>query len=109
MENPETKLTTLADRLREAFGADKPPTVAAKLSLAGFAISYQAIYKWLDGGNVSDTMIEGVAQVYSRDQAWLKYGSSQPPSIDRVVQAMGGMSPEKQQKLAELAEIMAGP
>ena len=95
---------SLASRLRETFGDDKPPTVAKRLTLAGCSVSYQAIYKWLRGGAISDDMLDAVAAVYRRNRSWLKYGEEQPDSISRVVQAMHRLPAEKQETIANFVE-----
>ena len=98
--------TTLADRLRKVFGDDKPPTVARKLDLHGTPISYQAIYKWLKGGDVSDEFIVAVADLYGCDKAWLKYGGRH--HVNRVVQIMHTLPEEKQAKVANFVESLIG-
>lgn len=66
---------SLADRLREVFGRDKASHVSAKLAKHGISVSYQAIHKWLKGGNVSDENLQAVAEIYGVSAAWLKYGT----------------------------------
>lgn len=99
---------SLATRLRETFGDDKPPTVARRLTLAGASVTYQAVYKWLKGGAITDENLDAVAAVYRRSRAWLKYGEEQPDSISRVVQAMHRMPTEKQEKIADFVESFIG-
>lgn len=68
-------MSTLAERVREAIGRDVAAEVSRKLASIGVVVSYQAVHKWLRGGNISDEKIAALAQVYGVSEAWLKYGT----------------------------------
>lgn len=86
---------SLPDRLRLAFGEDKPPTVAKKLTLRGHSITYQSIYKWLKGGLMDDDSIAAVCAEYDVRPEWLKFGSGPMRAVS-----------ERSRQIAEIVDAL---
>ena len=97
------KVETLADRLRETFGNDTGGAVARKLALHGASVSYQAVHKWLNGGNVSDENLAAVAAAYGVSLAWLKYGEGDKRAP--IAEVMEALPPESQQQVLDFIEF----
>ena len=53
---------------------DSAGAVSRKLAVEGVSVSYQAVHKWLNGGGITDEMLEALARAYRVSPAWLKYG-----------------------------------
>jgi len=68
------KLDTMADRIRDAMGADNGYEVSRRLERRGERVSAQSIYAWLAGGDVRESNLQAFADEYGTTCAWLRYG-----------------------------------
>lgn len=95
--------TTLADRIREAMGGDSAYQASARLQLRGVAITPQAIYEWLKGGDVKEATLVAFADEYKVQPAWLRYGvgpRQQESDAERAVVSLFREMPEQTKQLA---------
>lgn len=64
----------MASRLQDAMGTDGAYDVQRKFALEGIEISVQAIYKWLNGGDIGEANLEIFCRIYNTTPPWIRYG-----------------------------------
>lgn len=81
------KTTTMADRIREAKGADSTRTVAQKVVLHGGEASHSAVQKWLAGGEIEESNLIAFCQAYGVSPAYIRYGVTPAPHLTEPQEA----------------------
>gem|GEM_PF-4885879 len=86
-------METIASRIKELISEESAYEVSRKLSKIGVSVSPQAVYKWLDGGEISEDNLQALCRVYSGSPAWVRYGIGDKAKIN-----------EKQKAAADLVQ-----
>ena len=102
----KTAPSTIAQRLREAFGDDNAYAVSARLQRRGVAVSAQSIYDWLKGAaEPKEPHLLALAEEYGVTPAWLRYGVGPRDSLSAAAVELGkavqAMAAEPQQEVLD--------
>lgn len=65
---------TISERIRNLIGEDSPYDVSRRFALKGVALTPQAVYKWLAGGEIGEENLRVLCEIYGGEAPYIRYG-----------------------------------
>ena len=103
------KISTLTERINEIIGKDSGGEVSRKMRPYGVDVTYQAVHKWMNGGNLTEENITALCAAYHVSEAWLRYGEGEKriltPGQEATIDLFGALPAENVQSALDFIEF----